>query len=243
MITGRQAVFLMKSIVASLLVGLWAGTAALQAASLEDIRFPENTRLQWIGRQMTHNGFPVSVLQFDSPLSAEQMVGEFRNRWEQLARPDMPGYVAGSYHDWLTISHLDGHENLVLQARPSPGGGSTGFFSLLNLSGNHPRVSANADSRLVSLGLPAGLETVSVTETEENGQQATTVLAVSQSDSTITGRKITNSMQRSGWHRAKGFRQQGVDVQFFSREDRQAEILIKDLSAGQSILWINLVNK
>lgn len=217
-----------------LFIGLLGYCSGVQASAPTD----RAMSLTWVGQEMSHNGFPMSILHFSSAKSVDQTLDFYRSVWREPVAKDSPGFIENSVGQWKVISRLKGMDNWVVQVQPGAGGGSEGFISEMSLGS-----SATIPSRANEFPKMEGSTLVSHTSAFDGGVADGLTLVIKNSYSVEQNAKFY--IQRL---RAKGLglshKNSTVDsaTLFFVGQGKKTDVAVGRSDDGGSVVFANIID-
>ena len=203
---------------------------------VEALPVADTMQTQWVGEQMVHNGFPMQIQSFSSKGSAESILAFYRSEWAKPLGKDIPGFVENSIGEWQVISRLEGNENIVIQVKSDPAGGSEGFISTMETVS-----SVKKDIVLEDFPQLSGSEMISNTSSVDNGKNANTIILRNRS-SVISNRDFYRSRLISlGYKNVHEGENDGGDILFFNGKKANIELVITASGDGETIVFANVV--
>ncbi len=203
-------------------------------AAPPEVTAPPDSRVQWVGKDMTHNGVPMSVRRFDTRLSPAAVLQFYRDRWTSgPRRPPVENQVGG----WSIIGRrVDGYY-VTVQVRPGAGG-SEGFIGVSTL----PRLE---DEPELDQDFPrlAGTRVVSDTRSEDEGKSGQTLVLHNDYSVLANARYYREQLPARGWalRQDRSPPGRGEHVQYFERRRESVHIVIAEDPGGGTSVVVNKV--
>jgi len=112
---------------------LWLMLAALSASAKNDgdcpeFPVPDGMQLQWVAPDMTFNGVPMQIREFNIEKSVDQVLSYYKQQWP--ARGKLPGAVEYPLGDWQVIAAPMERCFYTVQARATGMHSSTGILAV-----------------------------------------------------------------------------------------------------------------
>jgi hypothetical protein len=165
-----------------------------------------------VGERMRVNGVGMRIEHFVAPLSADEVLAFYRERWAgQLSKADAPTIPLTNNRvgTWQVLGRQNGARHETVQIRALPEGGSEAYVASADTSARPSKPPRPP------VYLPPGVDVVSVVESADGARNATEILAQSPFSVAITERWLRSSARVRGFTPEPGFDE--------ARPGRQAE--------------------
>lgn len=221
---------LRSSVLMALIIGCTSGWASIPTDSAMS--------LTWVGQEVNHNGYPVTILHFTSNKSVEQTLEFYRSTWQNPVEEGSPGFLENSIDQWRVISRLKGSESWVVQVKSGAHGGAQGFISQMNLSA----------SEKIPAGVPkfprmAGSILISHTSTDGKVAGGVTLVIKNQYSVTQNAEFYKQKMKESGMELAHGDTASDNVTLFFAGGDENVDVAVGNAEDGGSVIFANIIGK
>lgn len=205
--------------------------------NLLDIPLPQGASIEWVSKDVSHNGSELIIARYDSPLSLQETIEFYQYAWTGNDSPPIPGFIKMEIDNWLLISRFRGNVNTVIQLDLREFDHSTGFISSVDIS--RPVTLTTSTNSL------SGVELLS--HTSSNDEESTSLLSVYQSGRSLESLSelMIGKFQGEGWE-IIGLRPlRESKVVSFRRSDwgkfRHLEMVVSRSLSGGSLAVINEV--
>jgi hypothetical protein len=166
------------------------------------------------------NGVPLWWSACESQLAPGPLLKSLAPRWQRAAAPDGPG-------NWWVYTAQSGTRLHTLQLRMAPGGGSSGFCSVLDAA-TRPRSAARPP-----LALPPGARIDSVIEQLDASARSTQFIGTASAPPARWQALFLRLAQHSGWSRVNaGAAPPAGELLALARTGEQLEVLVLPGAAG-----------
>ncbi|MBS0417476.1 MAG: hypothetical protein JSR66_07165 [Proteobacteria bacterium] len=156
---------------------------------------PPKGSVQWVARSMMVNGVPTSVMQFNSPLSLQQIADYYKSRWSQgYDHPPSVHHVG----DATVVGQMHGSYLMTVKVSATPNGGSQGLLSVAQVLGSK----ADRDPGVVPV--ISGAHVLSVVESQDAGQHSRQVLILATQSPAAVADYYQAALTNSGWRQVQG---------------------------------------
>jgi hypothetical protein len=146
---------------------LVAGLSGASAGGWPAMPLPPQSRIAWVGDDMTINGVATRIQSFSSDLDAAAVLAHFRAQWGA----DGGKFVENRVNDWRVIGRREGNYYATVQVDAGTDSGSQGYVAISEFPGG-----AHAVVAPDSFPSPAGTEVLSDLRTSDPGKHASTLL-------------------------------------------------------------------
>lgn len=189
---------------------------------------PPQSKVAWIGKNMTLNGLPVQIQHFSSDLSQREVLDFYRARWGSASRRSQ------DLSDWEVIGTEYGNFSLKVQVRPANTRGSQGFMTVTMLSAKNSPAEPGGD--FPRLG---GSKVLTDFESMAEGNAAKLLILRNRFSVESNVSYYETAMPKQGWIRNTNYGgpQPGgraYEMSFY-RGDRELNIIINKMSQGTAI--------
>lgn len=217
-----------------LFVGLLACCNGAQASAPTD----QGMSLTWVGQEVSHNGFPMSILHFSSDKSVEQTLDFYRSVWREPVAKDSPGFIENSVGQWQVISRLKGASSWVVQVQPGAGGGSEGFISDMNLG-----ASVAIPPRANDFPKMEGSTLVSHTSALDGGVADGLTLVIKNTYSVEQNAKFyTQRLSAKGLNLSHKKSTADTATLFFVGRGEKMDVAVGESEDGGSVIFANIID-
>lgn len=173
----------------SLLILLLVGCQHGLAMQLATLQKPDNVTLQWVSRQLDHNGVSMQVQQLHAKKLPLALLEDYQQLWRQS------GYLTQqrSLARWQLLSTVIDNHNVVLQVE-SYGSGCRGFLSSIPINAIENRA-----LRHDNFPRPWGTEQISKTLSNDAGARASTLVLRNNLSLAQNIRFYRHILRNNGW--------------------------------------------
>ena len=171
-----------------------AGGPACAAEPWPHIDLPPKGDVQWVARSLRVNGVPTSILQFQSPLSQNEILDYYRSRWSGGFAHVPQVHALG---DASVMSQERGSYLMTVKVEGAARGASHGLISVALLAG------ARADLDPAPLLLLSGSAVISVLESDDGGVNSRQVMILSPHQPASVAQFYESSLDNAGWQRVQ----------------------------------------
>ena len=196
--TTYASIFALHILEIMLLVALMsiapAGGQARAAEPWPHIDLPPKGDVQWVARSLRVNGVPTSILQFQSPLSQNEILDYYRSRWSNGYAHVPQVHTLG---DAAVMSQEHGSYLMTVKVEAAGRGASHGLISIALLAG------ASADRDPAPLLLMSGAGVISVLESDDGGVNSRQVMILSPHQPAAVAQFYQSSLDNAGWQRVQ----------------------------------------
>lgn len=219
------------------LITLIAGIAGASAGSWPAMPLPPQSRVAWVGDDLTINGVATRIQSFSSDLDAAAVLAHFRAQWGA----DGGKFVENRVNGWHVIGRREGNYYTTVQVNAGTASGSQGYAAISEFPDRRQVVVASNN-----FPSPAGTEVLSDLRTNDPGKHATTLLL--RSHQSVGGNVgfYRRALPAQGWRRLaiEAASQQGGQVQVmrFDRPGQAAQIVVQTDGKGGSLIAVNVEN-
>ncbi len=214
----------------TLIAGTWAG-------SWPGMPLPPQSRVAWVGDDLTINGVATRIQSFSSDLDAAAVLAYFRAQWGA----DGGKFVENRVNGWRVIGRREGNYYTTVQVRVGTESGSQGFVAASEFP-DAMRAMPAADA----FPSPVGTEVLSDLRTADPGKHATTLLLRNHQSVGGNARFYRRTLPAQGWRELaiEAASQQGGQVQVmrFDRPRKAAQIVVQADRGGGSLITVNVEN-
>lgn len=219
------------------LIVLIAGIPGASASGWPAMPLPAQSRVAWVGDDMTINGVATRIQTFSSDLDAAAVLAHFRTQWSA----DGGKYVENRVNGWRVIGRRDGNYYTTVQVGAGTESASQGYIAVSEFpNGTHAVVTADA------FPSPGGTEVLSDLRTTDPGKHATTLLLQNRQSVGGNTRFYRRELPTLGWRElaVEAASQQGgqVRVMRFDRPGKAAQIVVQADRRGGSLITVNVEN-
>jgi hypothetical protein len=215
---------------------------ALSLAAAFALDVPPGVESVPIGERMRVNGVGMHIEHFVAPLSAEEVLAFYRERWAgQLSKADTPAVplTQNSAGTWQVLGRQNGARHETVQIRALPEGGSEGYVASADTSARP------AAPPRPPVYLPPGVAVVSVVESADGARNATEILAQSPFSVAITERWLRSSARVRGFSPEPGFdearRARQPERAFFMRSGTDELAAVVQPARSGSLIFLHHV--
>lgn len=225
---------------------------------VDDLIFPHDTDVFWVGRDIVQNGHRMQVIKFRSRLDSNEFIEFFKNQWleevtdsSSIRSSDGSNVVLSAVGQWKTIGVLDSDRQIVVQVQRSGFSNntddseflSTGFISSMDLR------SENAYTR-VAFPHPSGSVLISTTHSNDSGSdtaytgfEATTSIVMVEGSVEETAAFYQSQMTRNGWALQAEHSTATAAAMMYTRSGETSELSLNRQSYGQVLVTLNRTSK
>ena len=198
-------------------------------AGWPNVSEPPRSTLRPVAEELYINGVETRLSEFESKLSARQVLNYYRNHWDNR-------YAESDYGPWQQISRLQGAYFITIQVQDNEMAGSKGRISIMNTSVPKRRVGSDVplmnQSRVMN-------EVIS----KDKLSFSTIVLAVNPFAVEDNVEFYQQYFQQAGWKKTMDqFKQEKGATLVFNRDKLETTITITRIQGGSSVL-INQVEQ
>jgi len=102
---------------------------------LSSLPLPAKSQLKWVSQQSQVNGYSISIAEFYSPAPLSSTAEFYRKLWPKSNVQEGPGMIEVADSEWLYLSKLQNGFNTVIQLRRLNPAVSSGFISVMDVTG------------------------------------------------------------------------------------------------------------
>lgn len=202
------------------------------AVSAFAIETPAGAQVQWVGEDITHNGYPMQILNLKSKSGVDSILSFYRNKWAEPVAQDAPGFIENAIGEWRVISRLEGGINTVIQVKNLKSGGTEGLISIMELT----PVSGGRDFPSLN-----GTELISKTESKDLGKKAITTIYKNGFSIGANKDFYISTLKNQGYALVHNTLNSGVVVMFFTAKGAHIEVSISQYAENETIVVANKV--
>jgi len=178
----------------ALALGLLLALPALRAQDATpwpEVPEPPHAAVQWIADSLRIDNVPTRIQQFQSTASRTEVVAYYRAYWSG-AYPQAPSVTP--YQQAIVVSQRHGPYLMTVKVSDAPGGGSSGLISVSRILGTR------AERKAGDFPLMPGAQLLSVTESDDPGQQARELVIVLPQSVPSARQFYESALRSAGWH-------------------------------------------
>jgi len=147
-----------------------APARAANEARMDCDAFPlPDAKLTWIAPDISFNGMPMQIRQFDSKESAQAILGFYRRQWRGTR--EKPGNIEYPLDDWQVIATLKGSCFYTVQVKAAGRDGSTGLLGVSRVPDESQLREAGRDFPMMS-----GSQVMNDIDHRDGGKRARTIV-------------------------------------------------------------------
>lgn len=200
-----------------------------------DVSIPDFFNTQWVGKDIVHNGLPLSIRQFTSTQPTDAILQFYQQEWPNI-EGQKPTHKVIRANGWLIISHLKNGKNTVIQAKPNARGGATGLISVAVVK-NAKALKPNSIMKLPDT------QVISQTESTDLGKKSVTTLLKSYASTQSNADFYQHGLRANGWTLVRRNRESNFEQLAFSNGQKYMDITVSPNRDNSTTVMINRVDK
>ncbi|HTT07933.1 MAG TPA: hypothetical protein VMH34_04000 [Gammaproteobacteria bacterium] len=116
-----------------LVIAAWLATVSPVVGAAEpEFPPPPQAKVEWVAEDMVMNGIAMRVRRFESPASVEQVLGFYKQRWQDGEKGELGYAETDALEPWQLLSRVERGRLLTVQVQPTASG-SWGYLGLSDL--------------------------------------------------------------------------------------------------------------
>lgn len=192
--------------------------------------------LTWVGQKISHNGYPMNILHFSSPRTAEQVLQFYRSTWAHPVGEGQPGFIEQQVGQWHVISRLEGDQSQVVQVKSGSVSGSEGFISDMNVT-----AAKKTPAEASRFPKPAGSQLISHTAVEDYTADALTLIIKNGYSPSENKEYYLRALESQGFTLAQSDASSDAVTLFFLGDGAKIDVAIGGSDDGGSIVFANII--